>query len=384
MPNMGYMPHVFPSDKFIYSYYPGDIYGQKTPAHLTTSLPQKPGEIIGTIGIITDIHYSDKDSTDRRSQFSLSGPRFYSEAANDLADFVDKMNSMGVDAIIELGDFIDIHSGNSAEEGNTNTHDDGAHGEAILFEAESIYSKLVMPYYHVIGNWDMYDYDFATADEWFRHIINGTPETIVSLGGKLYTDAIGNPVSRYYAFKFGEVLGIALDSSGTNALRDNYLMHTTGINGTGFVPGKQLDWLEDVLADNRDGENMPVIVFIHPFLYPEFMGNNYYMCRNYLDVRDILEADDNVLAVFNGHHHPGADGWWEDTQDNPDSNVYHAATGVFGEKHKGIKYYNLRGSIIGWGSDSSGPIEEPSNVYYVLTVERGESISIKVETFSTN
>ncbi|MGA1864518.1 MAG: metallophosphoesterase family protein [bacterium] len=378
------MSYVFPSEKFSYSYYPGDFYGQKKPASQTTSLPQKPGEIIGTIGIITDIHYADKDSTDRRSQFSLSGPRFYSEAADDLADFVNKMNSLGIDAVIELGDFIDIHSGNSEEQGNTNTHDDGAHGEAILFEAESIYSELIMPYYHVIGNWDMYDYDFATADEWFRHITNGTPETIISLGGKLYTDAIGNPVSRYYAFKFGEVLGIALDSSGNNALRDNYLMYTTGINGTGFVPRDQLEWLKDVLTDNRDGENMPVIVFIHPFLYPEFMGNNYYMCRNFLDVRDILEADDNVLAVFNGHHHPGAHSWWEDSKNDPGSNVYHDATGVFGEKHKGIKYYNLRGSIVGWGSDSSDPIEKPSNVYYVLTVEKGESISLKVDTFRTN
>jgi hypothetical protein len=101
-------------------------------------------------------------------------------------------------------------------------------------------------------------------------------------------------------------------------------------------------------------------------------------------VRDILEADDNVIAVFNGHHHPGAKSWWEDTHDDPDSNVYHTATGVFGEEHNGIRYYNLRGSIIGWGSDSSGPIEEPSNVYYVLTVKKGQSISIEVESFRTN
>jgi hypothetical protein len=384
MPNKGYMSSVFPSYKFLYSYYPGDIYGQKSPAHQTTNPAQKARKVIGTIGIITDIHYTDKDSTDRRPQFSLSGPRFYSEAADDLADFVNKMNSLGVDAVIELGDFIDIHSGNSEKEGNTNTHDDGAHGEAILLEAESIYSQVLMPYYHVIGNWDMYDYDFATADEWFRHIINGTPETIVSLGGKIYTDAIGNPVSRYYAFKFNGVLGISLDSSGSKALRDNYLMHTTGINGTGFVPQEQIEWLEEVLEENRNGENMPVIIFIHPFLYPEFKGNNYYMCRNYLDVLDILEADDNVMAVLNGHHHPGAHGWWEDTEDDPDSNIYHDATGVFGEKHNGIKYFNLRGSIIGWGSDSEGPIEEPSNAYYVLTVEKGESFSVKVESFRTN
>jgi hypothetical protein len=161
-------------------------------------------------------------------------------------------------------------------------------------------------------------------------------------------------------------------------------MHTTGINGTGFVPQKQLDWLEDVLENNRSGENRPVIVFIHPFLYPVFKGYNYYMCRNYSDVKDILEADDNVIAVFNGHHHPGAQSWWEDIKDDPDSNVYNTATGVFGEKHNGIRYYNLRGSIIGWGSDSAGPIEEPSNAYYVLTVKKGQSISIEVESFRTN
>ncbi len=381
---MGNMTYVSPGSNYPYVYYPGSGYGKMISAHVTTNLSQQKSEVIGTIGIITDIHYTDKDSTDRRLRYLLSGPRFYNEAADDLADFVNTMNSMGVDAAIELGDFIDIHSGNSLEEGNTNTHDDGAHGEVILFEAESIYSKLNMPHYHVIGNWDMCDYDFATADEWFRYVVNGTPDTIDSLGGKLYTDAIGNPVSRYYSFKFGRVLGISLDSSGSGPLEDNYLINFSGINGTGYVPQKQLDWLEGVLADNRSGENLPVMVFIHTFLYPVFTGNNYYMCRNHSDVRKILEADDNVIAVFNGHHHPGAQGWWEDTNNDPDSSVYHTATGVFGKKRNGIRYYNLRGSIIGWGSDSAGPTEEPSNAYYVLTVKKGESISIEVEIFQTN
>ena len=294
------------------------------------------------------------------------------------------MYAMGVDAAIELGDFIDVHSGNSLLEGNTNTHDDGAHGEAILYEVESIYSNLTMPYYHVIGNWDMYDYDFATADDWFKYIINGTPATILNLGGNLYTDAIGNSASRYYSFKFGSVLGIVLDSSGSAVSGGSYLMNSTGIDGTGYVPQKQLDWLTGVLADNADDQNLPVIVFIHPFLYPIFTGNNYYMCKNHASVRSILEADKNVIAVLNGHHHPGAHGWWEDTKDDPDSNVYRSATGVFGTKYKGIKYYNLRGSIIGWGSNFAGPVEKPSNAYYVLTVRKGDSFSIEVKSFRTN
>ena len=378
---MGYLPSVFSIGSHPSIYYPGYSYPWSFP---TTNLQQLASKTIGTIGIITDVHYTDKDSTDRRLRDVLSGPRFYSEAGDDLAGFVNKMNSMGVDAAIELGDYIDIHSGNSLAEGNANTHDDGDHGEAILFEVESIYSKLIMPYYHVIGNWDMYDYDFSTADDWFNYIINGTPDTIRSLGGTLYTDAIGNPVSRYYSFKFGSVLGIALDSSGSAISGDNYLMNTTGINGTGYVPQKQLDWLKGVLADNTAGKNMPVIVFIHPLLYPVLTGSAHYMCKNHASVRSILEADKNVIAVFNGHHHPGAQGWWADTHDNPDSNVYHTANGVFGAQYNGIKYYNLRGSIIGWGSDPSGPIEIPSNVYYVLTVKKGLSVSIEVQSFRTN
>jgi len=378
---MGYMPFVFSIGNYPPIYYPRYSYPWAPP---TTYHQQPLTEIIGTIGIITDIHYTDNNSTDRRMRSSLSGPRFYSEAGYDLADFVNRMNSMGVNAAIELGDYIDIHSGNSFAEGNSNTNNDGSHGEVILFEAESIYSNLIMPYYHVIGNWDMYDYDFATADEWFKYIINGTPDTIHSLGGKLYTDAVGNPVSRYYSFKFGSVLGIVLDSSGSGLSEDNYQMNTMGIDGTGYVPQKQLNWLKGVLADNTSGKNMPVIVFIHPLLYPIFTGTNYYMCKNHSSVRSILEADKNVIAVLNGHHHPGAQGWWEDIDDDPDSNVYHTATGVFGVKYKGIKYYNLRGSIIGWGSDSAGPIEKPSNAYYVLTVKKGLSISIDVKTFRTN
>ena len=108
------------------------------------------------------------------------------------------------------------------------------------------------------------------------------------------------------------------------------------------------------------------------------------MCKNHASVRNILESDKNVIAVCNGHHHPGAHGWWEDTQDNPFSNVYHSATGVFGETYNGIKYYNLRGSIIGWGSDSARPMEKPSNAYYVLTVKKGSSVSLEVTTYRTN
>jgi alkaline phosphatase len=291
------------------------------------------------------------------------------------------MNSLGVDAAIELGDFIDIHSGNSLKEGNSNTHNDGAHGEAILFEAESIYSKLIMPNYHVIGNWDMYDYDFASTGDWFKYIVNGIPATIESLGGDIYTGAVGKPVSRYYSFRFGSVLGIVLDSTGGNPSVDNYPMNTVTI---GYVPRTQLNWLKGVLAKNRSGKNMPVIVFIHPFLYPIFTEDDHYMCKNHSSVRNILEADKNVIAVFNGHHHPGAQGWWEDIKDNPYSNDYHTATGVFGAKYNGIKYYNLRGSIIGWGSNSAGPIEKSSNVFYVLKVKKGISVSVEVQTFRTN
>ena len=378
---MSYMPFVSSISNAPSIYYPGYMYPWTPP---TTYHQQQLTEVIGTIGIITDVHYTDENSTDRRLRNSVSGPRFYSEAGDDLADFVYRMNYMKVNAAIELGDFIDVHSGNCFAEGNSNTHDDGAHGEAILSEVESIYSNLMMPYYHVIGNWDMYDFDFATANEWFKYIVNGTPATIESLGGKRYTDALGNPVSRYYSFRFGNVLGIVLDSSGSGVSGDNYLMNTTGINGSGYVPQKQLDWLEEVLADNAAGTNMPVVVFLHTFLYPIFSGTNYYMCRNHSSVRSILQADENVIAVFNGHHHPGAQGWWEDTEDDPDSNEYHSATGVFGAQYKGIKYYNLRGSIIGWGSDSAGPIEKRSNAYYVLTVKKGLSISIDVQSFRTN
>jgi len=388
---MEYMPFVFSIGSYTSSFYPGHSYPSNNyPGHsypwppVTTDDQQQPRKIIGTIGIIGDVHCTDKNSTDRRFRNLLSGPRFYSEAGDDLADFVNRMNSMNVDAAIELGDFIDIHSGNSLAEGNTNTHNDGTYGEIILFEAESIYSKLIMPYYHVIGNWDMYDYDFATDDDWFKFIINGNPDTIDSLGGTLYTDAIGNPVSRYYSFKFGSVLGIVLDSSGSGVSGDNYLINTNGIIGTGYVPQKQLNWLTGVLADNSAGENMPVIVFIHPFLYPIFTGNKYYMCINHSSVRSILEADKNVIAVFNSHHHPGALNWWDDIYNNPKSSSFHTATGVFGKKYNGIEYYNLRGSIIGWGSDHAGPIQRPSNIYYVLTVKKGASISLEVESFRTN
>ena len=172
-----------------------------------------------------------------------------------------------------------------------------------------------------------------------------------------------------------------LDSTGGSSSGDNYPVNTVTI---GYVPEPQLNWLKGVLADNSAGKNLPVIVFLHPFLYPVFTGDDHYMCKNHSSVRSILEADKNVIAVFNGHHHPGAQGWWEDTKENPYSNDYRSATGGFGVKHNGIKYYNLRGSIIGWGSNPSGPVQKPSNVYYVLTVKKGASVSVEVRSFRTN
>jgi len=360
--------------------------------------------VFDTIGIFTDAHRTDADSTDRRFRFHLSGPRFYSESEADIEAACTAFNT-DCDAVVELGDFIDIHSDNSLSEGNTNTHDTGAEGEVILAAAEADFATFTGPYYHVLGNWEMYDYDFDIPANWFKYIRNGTrsPETLTELSATTYNDVDGNPkAARYYAFELPNgAIGIVLDTTGKTADGDEHYANedtTKSTAGGNYVPATQRTWLAATLAAHED---VPILIFTHYWLYPEITG--YYNCGNDDTVRGLLETHNSnmisgskagrVVAVFSGHHHPGTEGWWKD---NVDPEIYaelDAANQVFGIELNNIKYFNLRGLICGWGSDSGGSTNNgsggeatPANSYYKVKV--GEFVKdvfdVKVTGYGAN
>jgi alkaline phosphatase len=99
----------------------------------------------------------------------------------------------------------------------------------------------------------------------------------------------------------------------------------------------ELDWLRQDLAASRG----PVIVFIHQLLD----GTGSVYVKNAPEVREILDASGRVLAVFQGHHHPGAYSYIN-----------------------GIHYYTLKGMIEGHGEDN--------NAYAVVEVHPDLNITV--------
>jgi len=215
----------------------------------------RPGTI--RFGIVTDSHYADADTI---------GSRFYRHSLDKLTECVELMNTQKVDFLVELGDFKD--QDNPAVEQRTISY---------LQAVERIFQQFNGPTYHVLGN---HDEDSISKKQFLIHVEN----TNVSSGRS------------YYSFDFNGLHFVVLDANykadGTDYDHGNF--DWTDAN----VPPAELNWLRDGLAAARG----PVIVFIHQLL--DGIGNTYV--NNAEDVRQILEQSDRVLAVFQGHHHPGS------------------------------------------------------------------------------
>ncbi len=361
------------------------------------------------IGILPDTHHTDVSATDRRFTFRQSGPRFYSEIEADILEATNSFN-IDCDCMVSLGDLIDVHTDNSTEEGNPNNSNTGAEGEALIDETMQDLENFTGPIYIANGNWDMFDFDFQVPGDFYKYVRLGkrSPETIIEIAATTYTDKDSNPKgARYYMFQCTNgALGIVLDTTGKSADDpESYANEdTTKSTNTAqsFVPETQRTWLINALANHTDS---PIVVFMHYWLYPV---GGYLDVSNASTVRTILEDYNvariaaghkgRVLAVFSGHHHPGTEGWWRDT-DNPtgDPTEYVELTdpdsNIFGVELNKIKYFNLRCPIVGWGSssisatdDGAGGEATPANSFYKATV--GEFVKgvfdIKVEGFGAN
>ena len=350
---------------------------------------------IGSLIYFTDSHLTDGASVDRRYKFKYSGSRFYSEAEDNIDEAVATANSLEVDAIVEGGDFNDLHSDNAT----SNTNNNGTEGEAILQVAEAAFAAATMPRYHVIGNWDMYDYDFQTPGDWFQYIVNGTPATVTlpteTTYATYYADSLANDITRFYAFDFGGAIGVILDCEGVTENEDVYYGDSgnRSVSTDIYIPPKQRAWLTAFLAANT---TKPIIVFSHFWLLPSIGMpgmTNYQHVKNGQAIVNILEAapGGNVIACFGGHHHPGTQGWWVDEADDIIDrymsmydwcNIHDVGIGTamgvtFPVERNGIKYFCCRSQIVGWGdssvsptTDEASPLGEatPANAYYLIEV----------------
>jgi len=247
-------------------------------------------------GLVTDSHYADANAR---------GTRFYRESLAKVREAVDRLRTGRVEFLAMLGDMKDMADGEP--EAKTFSH---------LVAIEQEIRRFGGPTYHVLGNHDM---DNLSKPQVVAHVEN-----------------TGIPRGRsYYSFRRGGLRFIVLDATYDYNGRD--YDHGNFDWRDANIPPPQLAWLQAELTRGAE----PTIVFVHQRLD----GNGHASIRNREAVRQVLEASGQVLAVFQGHDHPGG---------------YTLING--------IHYYTLRAVIEGSGA--------ANNAYAVVDVGAGLGITV--------
>ena len=212
-------------------------------------------------GVLTDTHYADRPT---------AGTRHYADSLQKVDEAIEAFNRAKVDFVIELGDLKDMDAKGTPE--------------LTLRYLDSIEQRLRRfdgPLYHVLGNHDM---DCITKEEFLAHTSNA---------GRANGRA-------YYSFEAQGVRCIVLDANFnadmTPYSRGNFDWRVANI------PTEQLDWLDGELTRHR---RQPTIIFLHQML-DSFSDINKDLCvKNADKTVEIIERHEQVLAVIQGHHHPG-------------------------------------------------------------------------------
>jgi len=199
-------------------------------------------------GLITDLHYADKEPR---------GSRHYRESLTKLDEAARQFAKSKPDFVVELGDLIDAADSVEVELG-------------YLTTVQEKFAALPGDKHCVLGN---HCVDTLTKAE--------------------FLGAVGQEKS-YYSFDAAGVHFIVLDScfrsDGTPYQRKNF--EWTDPN----IPAEELDWLK---ADLDASGSEQVIVFAHQRLD---VADNHGV-NNAEEVREALEASGKVRAVFQGHSH---------------------------------------------------------------------------------
>lgn len=199
------------------------------------------------VGLITDLHYADKDP---------KGTRHYRETLAKLEEAGAFFESRPPEFVVELGDLIDAADDVSTETG-------------YLRRISAAFASVAKVRHHVLGN----------------HCVDTLTKTEF-LGG------VGQDRS-YYSFDEGGFHFIILDacfrSDGAGYERKNFDWKDANL------PPPELEWLRADLAAAKG----PAVVFAHQRLDTE----DAHSIRNAAEVRSVLESSGKVRAVFQGHSH---------------------------------------------------------------------------------
>ena len=207
-------------------------------------------------GFITDCHYA--------AHLKPSLMRVYCDSLVKMDAFVEKMNALGVDFVVEGGDFKDL--------GRT-----PAESLAYLDAIEGRFAAFKGPRYHVLGN---HDHDNISKEEFLAHVSNEGQKA----------------AKAYYAFVRNGVKFIVLDAcykpDGTPYGRGNFFWKDT------LLPPAQVDFLKAELASATG----PCV----PFVHQQLDAQDATCIRNAAEVRAVLEASGKVTCVVQGHFHDGS------------------------------------------------------------------------------
>ena len=207
-------------------------------------------------GYITDCHYA--------AHIKPSLLRHYADGLGKMDVFVAKMNELGVDFVVEGGDFKDL--GRTREE-----------SIRYLREIEERFAAFKGPRYHVLGN---HDHDNLSKEEFLANVSNE-----------------GQPSAKaFYSFVRNGVKFIVLDAcyrpDGTPYCRGKFSWKQA------FLPAEQLEFLKAELA-SASGPCVPI-------LHQQLDAENETRIRNAEEVREMLEASGKVKLVVQGHLHEGS------------------------------------------------------------------------------
>jgi len=216
-----------------------------------------------TFGAIADCQYCAVEGVKLRK---------YSLSEDKLTKCVAHFNTLDLEYVVHLGDFIDRDFKN-------------------FDVVNRIYNQLSAPKYHVLGN-----HDFFVSDDSKQDVPSklGMPSKYYEFGikGWRYIVLDGNDIS-YHAYPENS-------KEYTKAIEYYKNNKITSASWNGAIGPLQCSWLKSILEKaTRNNEN--VIIFCHFPVYPENVHNLW----NAKEIVAILESYSCVKAYINGHNHHG-------------------------------------------------------------------------------
>lgn len=215
------------------------------------ALPVSSERPLARIGIVTDVHYADKDT---------AGTRHYRESLDKLSEAVEAFNRRGVDAAVEMGDWID--GGHSVG---------GTSDSANLAAVNTVFRRANARRAWVLGN----------------HCVQG-------FGKDEFLSRCGQ-ARAYFSFDINGVHAVVLDACNR---ADGMPYHRGNFDWKDCsVPATEQEWLRRDLQAARG----PAVVFVHQRLDVE--PGDAHGPADSPEVRRILERSGKVAGVFQGHAH---------------------------------------------------------------------------------